>query len=189
MLERRPRPQGRVLVDHPHGGHDDYANVTCLAIAALAKTQPQPFFFFSGGRVISSSVPVPHETETQDAPVLSRITSTMQAAGETVKDTVTAATNAITRALHTPARSAPVPARRRSFEEMQNLMRGDLTEAEQQQFDVELERRRRNRQPSALEQQVRAGNIYWPSDGPPATSPSDLAAVMEETRRKFAMWR
>jgi hypothetical protein len=36
LLERRPRPQGRVLVTHPRGGHDDYANVTCLAIASLA---------------------------------------------------------------------------------------------------------------------------------------------------------
>jgi hypothetical protein len=36
LLERRPRPQDRVLVDHPHGGYDDYANVTCLAIASLA---------------------------------------------------------------------------------------------------------------------------------------------------------
>jgi hypothetical protein len=31
LLERRPRAQGRTLVDHPVGGHDDYANVTCLA--------------------------------------------------------------------------------------------------------------------------------------------------------------
>jgi hypothetical protein len=37
LLERRPRPQGRTLVEHPHGGHDDYANSMCLAVALVAK--------------------------------------------------------------------------------------------------------------------------------------------------------
>ena len=32
LLERRPRPGGKVVVDHPRGGHDDLANA--LAIAA-----------------------------------------------------------------------------------------------------------------------------------------------------------
>jgi hypothetical protein len=36
-LERRLRTGGRVLVDHPHGGHDDYA--TALALAAVACRQ------------------------------------------------------------------------------------------------------------------------------------------------------
>ncbi len=30
-LERRPRAGGRVMIDHPHGGHDDYANALALA--------------------------------------------------------------------------------------------------------------------------------------------------------------
>lgn len=30
-LERRPRAGGRVMVDHPHGGHDDYPNALALA--------------------------------------------------------------------------------------------------------------------------------------------------------------
>lgn len=29
-LERRARPGGKTLIDHPHGGHDDYANVLAL---------------------------------------------------------------------------------------------------------------------------------------------------------------
>ena len=41
LLERRPRPQGRTLVEHPHGGHDDYANSTCLALATVAKLMGQ----------------------------------------------------------------------------------------------------------------------------------------------------
>jgi len=32
-LERRPRAGGKTLVDHPHGGHDDYANALALAAA------------------------------------------------------------------------------------------------------------------------------------------------------------
>jgi hypothetical protein len=38
LLERRPRPGGRTVVDHPHGGHDDLANVLALAVAALLTT-------------------------------------------------------------------------------------------------------------------------------------------------------
>ena len=30
-LERRPRPGGKTLIDHPRGGHDDYANSLALA--------------------------------------------------------------------------------------------------------------------------------------------------------------
>lgn len=36
QLERRPRVGGKTLVDHPRGGHDDYANAVALAIAATA---------------------------------------------------------------------------------------------------------------------------------------------------------
>jgi hypothetical protein len=34
-LERRPRPAGRTIVDHPRGGHDDYANALSLAAAKV----------------------------------------------------------------------------------------------------------------------------------------------------------
>jgi hypothetical protein len=42
-LERRSRP-GRPLVDHPSGGHDDYANALCLAaaIALTTRSREQP---------------------------------------------------------------------------------------------------------------------------------------------------
>lgn len=33
QLERRSRPGGRTIVDHPHGGHDDFSNCLCLAVA------------------------------------------------------------------------------------------------------------------------------------------------------------
>lgn len=36
-LERRPRPGGKTLVDHPHGGHDDYANALALAATACGE--------------------------------------------------------------------------------------------------------------------------------------------------------
>ncbi len=38
LLERRPRPGGRDVVEHPRGGHDDYSNALALA-AAHASTQ------------------------------------------------------------------------------------------------------------------------------------------------------
>ena len=38
-LERRPRPGGRTIVDHPRGRHDDYANALALA-AAEARVDP-----------------------------------------------------------------------------------------------------------------------------------------------------
>ena len=34
LLERRPRPGGKVLGDHPHGSHDDYANALALAVGS-----------------------------------------------------------------------------------------------------------------------------------------------------------
>ena len=36
MLERRPRPGGKTIVDHPRGFHDDYSNALAIA-AAFAK--------------------------------------------------------------------------------------------------------------------------------------------------------
>jgi hypothetical protein len=55
ILERRPRPQGRTLVEHPHGGHDDYANSTCLALASVAKLVGQGQFGFLGDNLEESS--------------------------------------------------------------------------------------------------------------------------------------
>ncbi len=37
MLERRHRAGGRVVVDHPSGQHDDYANSLAIAAAAVAE--------------------------------------------------------------------------------------------------------------------------------------------------------
>jgi hypothetical protein len=37
LLERRPRPGGKTIVDHPSGGHDDHAN--SLALAAMHALQ------------------------------------------------------------------------------------------------------------------------------------------------------
>jgi hypothetical protein len=34
QLERRARSGGRTIVDHPPRGHDDFANVLCLAAVA-----------------------------------------------------------------------------------------------------------------------------------------------------------
>jgi hypothetical protein len=33
LLEKRPRPGGKILVDHPRGAHDDHANALALAVA------------------------------------------------------------------------------------------------------------------------------------------------------------
>jgi len=38
LLERQGRPGGRVRVDHPHGGHDDHANVLALAVYSAMRT-------------------------------------------------------------------------------------------------------------------------------------------------------
>jgi hypothetical protein len=57
LLECRRRPQGRTLVEHPPGGHDDYANSTCLALATVAKLMAQrPFGVFCNGPEESSPV-------------------------------------------------------------------------------------------------------------------------------------
>jgi len=44
LLERRPRAGGRMLVDHPTGGHDDYANALALAATLAASTRIRPFY-------------------------------------------------------------------------------------------------------------------------------------------------
>jgi hypothetical protein len=43
FLERRPRAGGRTLVDHPAGGHDDYANALALAAALASASRVQPY--------------------------------------------------------------------------------------------------------------------------------------------------
>lgn len=37
LLKRRPRPGGRITVDHPRGSHDDFANSLALAAAKALK--------------------------------------------------------------------------------------------------------------------------------------------------------
>ena len=81
------------------------------------------------------------------------------------------------------------PRRRKSFEEMTHLMRGDLTDEEQQRFDAEVARRAKHRPQSELEQRIRAGGIYWPNDGMNTASHGDLSGMLEEVRQRFAMWR
>jgi hypothetical protein len=45
MLERRPRPGGKDVVEHPRSGHDDYANALALAAAyASTKKRADPAF-------------------------------------------------------------------------------------------------------------------------------------------------
>jgi hypothetical protein len=44
LLERRPRAGGRTLVDHPAGGHDDYANALALAATLAASTRIRPVY-------------------------------------------------------------------------------------------------------------------------------------------------
>jgi hypothetical protein len=39
-LERRSRPGGKPLIDHPRGGHDDHANALALAAATVLKRRP-----------------------------------------------------------------------------------------------------------------------------------------------------
>ncbi len=40
-LERRTRAGGKDIVDHPRGGHDDYANVLALAAVAAVEAVQQ----------------------------------------------------------------------------------------------------------------------------------------------------
>jgi hypothetical protein len=41
LLEKRARAGGNATVDHPRGGHDDYANCFALAAAKLSDTRPE----------------------------------------------------------------------------------------------------------------------------------------------------
>src|SRR5262249_30892244 len=43
LLERRPRPGGRTVVDHPSGGHDDHANALALAAAMASRSTARPW--------------------------------------------------------------------------------------------------------------------------------------------------
>src|SRR5215469_10314050 len=36
LLERRPRPGGKVIIDHPRGSHDDFANSLAICCGAAA---------------------------------------------------------------------------------------------------------------------------------------------------------
>ena len=38
LLERRPRPGGKTIIDHPRGSHDDFANSLAIAAAKALKT-------------------------------------------------------------------------------------------------------------------------------------------------------
>jgi hypothetical protein len=50
LLERRPRPGGQTIVDHPKGGHDDRANVLALAVAlAVPEMRYQPARLWGSG--------------------------------------------------------------------------------------------------------------------------------------------
>ena len=37
LLERRPRSGGKVMIDHPRGSHDDFANSLAISCAAAAR--------------------------------------------------------------------------------------------------------------------------------------------------------
>jgi hypothetical protein len=60
-LERRLRSGGRVLVDHPRGGHDDHANALALAAAKAIQGRPRlqiyPFTFTEDGTAILLNAP------------------------------------------------------------------------------------------------------------------------------------
>ncbi len=43
LLERRPQSGGKTRVDHPAGGHDDYANALALAVAQCRQTRIVPY--------------------------------------------------------------------------------------------------------------------------------------------------
>ncbi len=49
-LERKPRAGGKTLVDHPRGGHDDYANALALAAAKSMRSLTVTGFPFGVGK-------------------------------------------------------------------------------------------------------------------------------------------
>ena len=177
-LERRRGTSGKDRVDHRPGQHDDLANAAAGALVLAAQEARRvPFAFFSGGRSISA------------APVVQHISDTVASVVDQVTETITSAAKAIGKVMTPPPpKPRPEPVRRKSYEEMALLMKGDLTEEEQQRFDKEVERRRRNRKPSELEERVMRVGPYWPNDLP-NPNPGDLASALEEVRRTFSMWR
>jgi hypothetical protein len=165
-------------IDHQSGEHDDWSNAAAGGLV-LAHASGAAFSFYSGGRSLSSA-----------APVVATVTAALSTVVDTVADPLGAAATAIGKAVSpSPARCAPVPLRRRSVQEIECLSEGCRTSEEQARLDAHYADRARHRTPSPLEQHVRNGGLYWPSDGTNIASPGDLGAVLEETRRKFSMWR
>ena len=167
-LERRTARGGKDSIDHAPSSHDDVINSAAEAIVLAAQHAHRPAFgFYSGGRVMSSAI---------------------QTAVE-VSGTLEEAAKVVTRTFTTPAtRSAPVPTRRRSYEEMALLEQSDLSEEERKRFAEETARRQRNRQPSPLEELARLTGSYFPEDGHISSSSGDLSAALVEVRRKVATW-
>jgi hypothetical protein len=62
-LERRARTGGRTIVEHPHGGHDDYAAALCRAAAVVSARAPgvipknAVIISLGDGRYLRSDVP------------------------------------------------------------------------------------------------------------------------------------
>jgi hypothetical protein len=52
LLERRPRPGGKVLVDHPRNGHDDLAAAVARCVANMARAGVG--FMYSGGQRVAT---------------------------------------------------------------------------------------------------------------------------------------
>ena len=53
LLERRPRPGGKTIVDHPRGAHDDYANSLAIAAAKAKRANVVQGFPIGVGRVVN----------------------------------------------------------------------------------------------------------------------------------------
>ena len=84
------------LIDHPVGHHDDYANVTCLAVAVLAKISATPWFFFSGGRQLGTVEPV--APIAQRPSLVARTTAPVGRAAEVISETVSSTKDTLTTA-------------------------------------------------------------------------------------------
>jgi hypothetical protein len=81
LLERRPRPQGRTVVDHPVGSHDDHANVLCLAVALVATHPRRPWSFSCDGVTITSEGGTDREEKTMPPPEPSAVEDTIRRSG------------------------------------------------------------------------------------------------------------
>lgn len=178
LLERRPRPQGRVLVDHPTGGHDDFANVTCLAIAHLAHGSGA-WLLFSAGRMIS--------TETVTPGVLARLTSAVKEGVAVVTDQISEAISTTTAAVGQAIARDPSP---EEIQRIESLSEGVRTPEEQHLLDVHYQQQHKHRRPNDFEQQVLDDGLFWPADTPMKRLPlEDLNVTMERVRAKFDAWR